>query len=541
MSTPLRAAALSLLALALLVLPAAAQPPALPPTTLPQVQLTGPAPLVFERLGGLYGVRVKVDSELPGRSLTLSLRNVTFEDTLRVAAALSQSIWAVQPDGVVLVTPDTSEKRERLFPQVERIFALPGRSSDEINEAVRILREMLDMRRIRPDTRSSSFSVYDTPERLAVAEQLLAQLPDDPGEVFLEVQILEIDRERALELGLLTPDSVVAVHLGAGALVPSDIDSLLEIVQFLIGRGLIPGSLIAPEVLAVLSSGLVDPSQAAALLPGFILAGGGSTTYALHLPSTELRLRQFARVLRSWQRVSLRTQAGRQGVIFIGERFPITFTTFSSIFLPQILQELIRLGQFTPAIPAMRYEDLGLKVTVTPWLHPGREVSLALAIEQSALSGQIINDVPVLRNRLLEQQVRLRIGETLMIAGLRSTDRTAQLQATPGLASLPLIGPAFRSVSPVTRTTEQLILVTPYLMRLPAAERLIARTLFLGTEKDFAPVGPQPTGEPAAAPPPPAQPPQRPQPQRPAQPPPPGAPTPLLGPPPPPQPEPPPN
>jgi general secretion pathway protein D len=523
----LHAGALSLLALATAGLPAAAQGPPLPETERKPVRMAGPSPAVFERLGALYGQRVKVDPELFARPVTLSLLPVNFEDALRVAASLAKAFWVVQPDGTVVISSDTPEKREALTPQLERTFALPGRSSDEVNEAVRLLREMLDMRRVRPDTRSGTFAVFDTPQRLAIAEQFLAQLPDDPGEVTVEVQILEIDRERALDLGLVTPDTAVAVHLGAGALVPSDIDSLLEVVRFLVEQGLLPTALISDELRAVLASGIIDPSQAAALLPGFIIAGGGGTSFAVHLPSTELRLRYLARTTRAWRRFTLRTLGGREGVLFIGERFPIVFTTFSAAFVPQIIQELINLGQFVPPVPAVRYEDIGTKITVTPQLHPGREITLNLKIDQSALAGPIINDIPVLSSRLLEQQVRLRSGETLIIAGLRRTDRVETLQATPGLGQIPLLGRLFRRPAPETRTTELLFLVTPHLTRLPATERLTARAFFLGTESDFAPIGPQPAAAPAPRQPAPRQPPA----PRPAQPPPPGAPTPPLGPP----------
>lgn len=532
-----RAGALALLVLALLPPTASAQAPALAETPRKDLRLVGPAVSVLERLGTLYGVRIKVDPDLPGGPLNLTLYRVTLEDALRVAAQLAQIFWVVQPDGTILVAPDTAAKRESLSPQVEQSIALPGRSSDQLNDAVRVLREMLDMRRIRADLPSNSISVFDTPQRLAVAEQLLAQLPDDPGEVYVEVQVLEVDRERALELGLATPDGIVAVHLGAGALVPSDLTSLLEIVQFLVSHGLVPAALLPSDISSILTSGIVDPSQAAGLLPPFILVGGGGTTYAVHLPSTELRLRQLARVTRGWRRLSLRARSGTEGVLFIGERFPITFTTFSAAFVPAIVQELIRLGQFVPPVPAVRYEDLGTKITVTPQIHPGGEVSLNLQIDDSALSGQTVNDIPVLTNRLLDQQTRLQSAETLIIAGLRRTERTENLQAMPGLGQIPLLGHLFRSPAPRTQTTELLIMITPHIVRLPASERLLARTLFLGTEKDFAPVGPQPAAQPAG-PRQPGQPPQRPQPQRPPQPPPPGAPTPPLGPPPPPQPPP---
>lgn len=521
MPHPLRVLFLALLSLGIAGTLAALPPAGLPATQLrPEVQLAGPAPQVFERLGTLFGVRVKVDPDLPARSLDLRLRNTDFAAALQVAAVLSQAIWVVQPDGTVLVAADTPEKRELLLPQVEKTFSLSGRSLEELNDAVRLLRELLDMRRIRPDPRSSTFAVFDTPYRLAVAEELLAQLPDDPGEVFVEVQILEVDRERALDVGLATPDRAVMVHLGAGALVPSDLQSLVEIVQFLLSQGLLPEDLLPAALRSVLAGGIVDPNQVAALLPPFIIFGGGGTSYAAHLPGAELRLRQLARVTRFWRRLSLRSRSGQEATLFVGERFPIIFTTFSTIFVPQIVEELIRLGQFVPPVPAVRYEDLGVKVTLNPRVHPAREITLTLKIDQTALTAQEVNGIPVIASRVLEQQVRLKEGETLLIAGLRGTSTAMIHQGFPGLRSLPWIGSLFGRTVPTTRTNELLILVTPRLTRLPPKDLLTARALYVGTEKDFAPVGPAPAPEPAAAPPRPQPPPPQPQPPPPGQPPP---------------------
>lgn len=520
MPRPLRVLFLALLSLGIAGTLAALPPAGLPVTQLrPEVQLAGPAPQVFQRLGNLFGVRVKVDPDLPARSLDLRLRNVDFASALQVASALSQSFWVVEPDGVVLVAPDTAEKRQLLLPVVEKTFALPGRSSEELNDAVRLLRELLDMRRIRPDARSNSFTVYDTPYRLAVAEELLAQLPDDPGEVFVDLQVLDVDRERALDLGLATPDRTVIVHLGAGALVPSDLNSLLEIVQFLLSRGLLPADILPEALRSVLTSGLVDPSQAAALLPTFIIFGGGGTSYAAHLPSTELRLQQLARVTRSWRKLALRARGGQEATLFIGDRFPVVFTTFSTVFIPQIVAELVRLGQFIPPVPAIRYEDLGIKLILTPQVHPGREITLDLKISQAALSGQEVNGIPVIASRVIEQQVRLKEGETLLIAGLRRSTQEMTRQGIPGLRSIPVIGRLFGRTVPTTQTSEILFLLTPRLTRLPPPDRLTARALYVGTEKDFAPLGPAPAPEPAAAPPQP-----QPQPPQPQAPPPPGQP-----------------
>jgi Flp pilus assembly secretin CpaC len=221
--------------------------------------------------------------------------------------------------------------------------------------------------------------------------------------------------------------------------------------------------------------------------------------------------------MRSWQRLTLRAGVGQKATAFIGTRFPVIFSTFSSSFLPAITQELIRRGELLPPVPAFRYEELGLKLTVTPQVHPKREISLEMKLEQMALTGQAINDIPVLSSRVVEDQVRFRSGESLLIAGLRRESQDKGTTSIPGLGALPLIGPLFSRLEPDTQTNELILLITPRFTRLPAKERLLTRTLYVGTEKDFAPVGPAPLAAPRAPQPPQPPPTQPPTPQQPPQ------------------------
>lgn len=488
------------------------------------VRLQGDARSVLEQLGRLFGVRVETAEGFPGRRIDLRLGETDLSTALRVATQLTDAFWVLQADGSVLVASATPENRAQYEPKVRRTFSLPGRTPEELTEAMRLLREVLDMRLIRSQQRGNTVTVFDTPFRLAVAEEFLAQLPSDPGEVQIEVLFLEIDRQQAQQLGILPPDRLVAVHLGAGALSVRDTDSLEELIQFLIDRGLLPQLLQGGSLQALLGAGMLDPSQLATLLPPFILVGGGATTYAVNLPGAQLTLMHLARVTRSWRQLSLRTRAGEEASLFIGERFPIVFTTFSSIFIPELVQELIREGQFVPPVPAVRYEELGVRVTVTPQVHSGGDVSLSLKIEQKSLTGQEINGIPVLSNRTLEQQVRLREGESLILAGFRRDSRGKTRTGTPGLGSLPVIGHLFRRSATDRQRTELLILVTPRLVRLPASEGLALRVLHVGTETEFSPGGPTPPPtptqtrpeQPQRPPTPPGQPGQ-PQPQQPPQ------------------------
>lgn len=427
----IRPGALALLVAAVAVLPAAADS-ARPAKSEPrEVRLAGPAGVAFVELGRLYGVRVVVEPTFPARALRLRLSEADFASALRAATRLAGAFAVEQPDGSVLVAEDTPANRARYLPQVMKTFVLPGRTSDELTDTIRLLREVLDMNRILPDAATSTFTVRDTPERLAVAEALLEQLLAEPGEIWLDVEILEVDRNRARELGLVPPDTAILQQIAAGALPLTD-------------------------------------------------AGALADNLGVVLPGAELRLQEVRNVARAERHLSLRAREGQDATLFAGDLFPVTFTTFSSSFISPVEQELRDKGEFVPPVPAMRYEELGVRIHVQPRLHSSQEVTLALTIDQKALAGTQLNDIPVLSNRSLEHQVRVRTGETLVLGGLRTDSR--QTTTRDG----------FLQESRSAETTELLVLVTPRIVREPRPDRVALRALYVGTESEFAPAGAAP-------------------------------------------------
>src|SRR5258708_13616376 len=72
---------------------------------------------------------------------------------------------------------------------------------------LRVLRDITGGARIDIDTRSRTITMRDTPERLALAGQLIEQLERARGEVMLEFEFLEVDRNKARALGIPPPAS----------------------------------------------------------------------------------------------------------------------------------------------------------------------------------------------------------------------------------------------------------------------------------------------------------------------------------------------
>jgi hypothetical protein len=148
--------------------------------------------------------------------------------------------------------------------------------------------------------------------------------------------------------------------------------------------------------------------------------------------------------------------------------------------------------------PGSEYVDIGLKVHATPRVHPDGEVSLNMQFDISALSGQNVNGIPILSNRTIEQEVRLRANETSILSGLIETSTLNSDSGWPGVSSL---GPLTGDQDKQQADTELVIAITPRQLRLtPHQDHSFYAGRGVGTAAPPEPVGPglpQPAGAPA--------------------------------------------
>ena len=454
-----------------------------------QLHLQGDARTVFAQLGQIYRVRVFTDEEFPAKKLTLRLTEVDFATALELATELANAFWVRLDERTFLIAANTPEKRRQYEPQAVQTFSLAGSSPEELAEVVRLLREVFDMRRIQPDTRRQTFAVRDTPERLALASELVAQLRAEPGEVLVEALLLEVDRERARRLGLLPPQQAAVVHLGTGLVNLEQVESLIEILQPLLERGLIPEAFAGVSLQTLLAALSMDSAALQAALPPFILFGGGATTFAANLPGAALNLVDIASVTRSLRRISVRARHAEEASFFVGELLPVITAAFLPLYFGPEIFAPTKQSPFVPLVPAVQYEELGMRLTVRPYLHAGDEVTLNFKLDLRALTGTSVNTIPVFSVRVLEQTARLKAGETLLLSGFLGETQEKVRQGTPLLGSIPVIGHLFSRRELRRRETELLLLLTPYILRRPLLDRPAPRTLYIGTEAQFSPFG----------------------------------------------------
>jgi len=243
-------------------------------------------------------------------------------------------------------------------------------------------------------------------------------------------------------------------------------------LQKLFATGIDISGLTPEQLAALLASGAVPGFN----IPPLIAFGGGRTIFFTTLPGATASLRDLVSVTRDARRAILRARDGQLAKLHVGDRFPIILASFSSIFFTPAMIKAVLGGTFVPPIPAVQYEDLGLKIEATPYVHAGGEVTLHLKYDLRSLTGVSLNGVPILSNRSVEQQIRLRDGETTVMAGIVSQQAIHAREGTPGASQV--LGQ--RTATHVE--TELILSVTTHIVRHPFRLLGASRGIYAGTE-----------------------------------------------------------
>jgi Flp pilus assembly secretin CpaC len=274
------------------------------------LNLRGDTRTVYEQLAGLFAVKVTFDPDVVSRNVQLRIDDVDFYTGMSLLGSQTGTFWRPVNTAMIFVAPDTADKRRQYGLEAEQTFPLSAAvGPEDVTEILRILREITGGTRINLDTRSHTITMRDTPERLALAGELIEQLERARGEVMLEIELLEVDRDKAHALGITPPASEQLITLSS-----ADVNQLK-----------------ASTTLANLLTNIqqVFAGKGFASVPAVIPIGGGLSTFLLTLPSATASFSDSLSLVQSGRQVLLRAQDGKPASFFVGDRFPITLSLLS--------------------------------------------------------------------------------------------------------------------------------------------------------------------------------------------------------------------
>lgn len=370
------------------------------------------------------GVNFVLDRELRAQdSITVYLRDATVEEALDLLASAGQWSRKTLDARTVVLYPNTPDKQRQYQEQVVRVFHL---ASADAAGAAAFLRAMLRIQPPHVDERQNLVSMRDTPDNIRLAERLLSLYDVPEPEVLLDVEVLEISSTRLTELGVKFPDTLSLTPLSAPGGSGLTLDSLSGLTRDRIGVGV------------------------GGLLLNLRREVGDLTTLA-H-PRIRVRHRQSARIL-------------------IGDKVPVITTTVGT-------------GGFVS--DSVNYLDVGLKLEVEPTVHADDDVAIKVALEVSSLGTPIKTASGTLAyqigTRNASTLLRLRDGETQLLAGLISRDDRVSASRVPGVGDLPVLGRLFSSQLDSGQRTELVLAITPRIVRGPRRPSPQEAEVWVGTD-----------------------------------------------------------
>ena len=270
----------------------------------------------YEEIGKQFGIKMIFDGDLPDRAVRFIVPALDFETAIRILSQETRTFTRVVDEHTLFVTEDSPQKVRDYTVEVEKELPLPASvSPDEMNEAVRMVREMTGITRTQLNTATRMLTVRSSAQNVALAQKLLEQIEQPHGELMLEIEILEVDRTNATQLGITPPTGSSVFAL-----------TVPEIRQLQAAAN--SGSLIS-TLQSIFGSSAVSSATGSAL-PALIAFGGGKTIFLATMPGASANFGTALSTVRSAQRVLLRAQDGKPATFFVGDRYPIDLGLLSS-------------------------------------------------------------------------------------------------------------------------------------------------------------------------------------------------------------------
>lgn len=302
----------------------------------------------YEEVGAAFGLTAAFDPDVTSRPVRLRLADVNFGTVAGLLASQTGTFFRTVNANTFFVAPNTAEKRREYAPTVEQTFVLSQVVSlDEMTEALRILREITGSTHLTLNPDSRTITVRDSPHNVALAGEVIRQIEQARGEMMLEIEILQVDRNEALRLGITPPSTARLITVSPNDLTAlqeaQSIADLVAILQRIFGSQPGFGGLTTSQLASLISSGQISISS---LIPPLIAIGGGKTTMLLTLPGAAADFSKALTLVRSGRRMLLRAQDGKTATFFVGDRFPITLSLLSSSLGNTVFTPVVSPGQF---------------------------------------------------------------------------------------------------------------------------------------------------------------------------------------------------
>ncbi len=399
-------------------------------------------------IGNYSGINVTFDRDFQDRSITLKLEGVSLEQALQQIMIANQLFYRVLNDRTIIVAADSTQKRTQYEEQVIRTFFISHADATELSQLLVGLIRVAGMAiqpQIVANKTTNTITIRATAPVVQIAERVIEANDKPRAEVMVDVQILEVSRERAKRYGL-------------------DLGSYSAALNF------------SPEA--------APATDAKPFNLNTISQGVSTADFYLSVPSAVVRFLESDSQTKVLAKPNLRGVEGQKLSLNLGEDVPVPSTTFTP---------LAGTGVGSSPLTSYGYRTIGIIVDMTPRVTYDGDIILEITLENSA-RGQDTNiagqNLPSFFSRKVQTKLRLRDGESNLLAGLLREDERKSLTGFPGVMRLPIVRQLFSNNDNNIKQTDIVMLLTPRIIRTHELRAQDLSPIYIGTQSNMSLTGP---------------------------------------------------
>jgi general secretion pathway protein D len=392
-----------------------------------------PTKMVFEVLSRETSINFILDKDVKGDTkTTIFVQDVPVEQAIDLVLDQNALARQILADNMVLIYPNIAAKQKEYEQQIVRTFYLTNAAPKEVEG---MLKTVLGAKTLFIDERTNVLVMRDTPDAVRMAEKLVTSLDVAEPEVMLEVEVLEISRSRLQDLGIQYPTSAT--------LTPSHVATAATSV----------------------ASGLVLSD----------LQHQNSNTIGVSALSVTLNAMKQAGLVNTLASPRIRARNKEKAKILIGQKEPVITNSVT----PTAAGAAVVTG-------SVQYLDVGLTLEVQPTVYLDSDVAIKIGLEVSSILKQVATASGTIAyeigTRNANTLLRLRDGETQILAGLIQETDTRTANTIPGLGDIPILSRLFGTHHTDNEKDEIVLSITPRIIRMQPRPSSDAMEFWYGTE-----------------------------------------------------------
>ncbi len=390
---------------------------------------------ILNSMGMSTGINVTFERDYQDRVYSVQLRGVTFEQALAQILSGNQLFFKVVNERSIMVIPDTVQKRALYEEQVIRTFFVSHSDATELaqilNGVVRIPALAVAPQIVANKT-NNTITVRASANIVQIIERIVEQNDNPRAEVIIDVQILEVNRGRAKEFGI-------------------------DLTRYSVGIGFSPEA--DPRGTGDDAGGLGGTLTPPPFNLNTVTRGISTADFYLSVPAAVINFLETDSETRLIAKPQLRGAEGQQIRLNLGDQIPVPATVFTPVAGG---------GANVNPLTSFNYRDVGVIVEVTPRVTFEGDIIMDLVVENSTLGGDINiagQNLPSFGSRKIQTRLRLRDGESNLLAGLLREEERKAMRGIPGLLRLPILRSLFAANETEIRQTDIVMLLTPRIVR----------------------------------------------------------------------------